>query len=66
MSASDYVARNFDDDNHALLCGHVLGTLLKEGESAQPLTDKDGSYTNQIRLVRPSGAYLITITKEIT
>jgi hypothetical protein len=52
--------------NHALLCGNVLGTLWKHLPvefKAEPLIE-NGEYTNQIRVYRPSGSYIITVEEE--
>lgn len=61
--------------NHALLVGLVLGALMKVGADLQLQKDElgefmveplmeDGSYTNQLRIMRPSGSYLVTIEPE--
>jgi hypothetical protein len=64
------------DPNHALLIGNVAGVLHRalvdlanEFGDALPtkvemLRDENGAYTNQIRVRRPSGTYLITVEQE--
>lgn len=47
-------------DNHALLIGEVLGTLLKGGFHASPEVI-DGDYTNRIFVQRPSGTWCVTV-----
>lgn len=56
--------------SHALLVGHIYGALLRlaaeeaeQGEvktHIEPVTDERG-FTNQIKVKRPSGEYLITV-----
>jgi len=64
------------DPNHALLIGNVTGVLHRAlveladefGDSlptkVEMLRDENGAYTNQIRVTRPSGTYLITVELE--
>lgn len=64
------------DPNHALIIGNVAGVLHRalvefadKYNDALPtkvemLRDENGTYTNQIRVTRPSGTYLITVEKE--
>jgi hypothetical protein len=64
------------DPNHALLVGNVAGVLHralveladKFGDAlptkVEMLKDENGIYTNQIRVTRSSGSYLITIELE--
>ena len=39
------MAKNFDDYDHALKVGMVIGALMKAGIMAYPETDEDGDYT---------------------
>lgn len=56
-------------DNHALLVGRVMGTLIKgddySGGSFHPLRPepvmRGSDYTNKILLHQPSGKYLVTV-----
>lgn len=52
------------DASHALLVGYIAGMLDREGFEAEMILDGHGDHTNQIRVTRPTGAYLITITPE--
>ena len=58
------------DPNHAMLLGNVGGALVQVSErwriptDVRMLRDAGGNYTNQIRVTRPSGTYLITIMVE--
>lgn len=60
----------FADANHSLLMGQVIGLLMaaeKQRWSAPTRIEvlRDGeNYTNQVRLTRPSGSYLLTLAKE--
>lgn len=45
---------HFEDDNHALLCGMVLGYLNQHGIDAQPTVDPLGNYTSDITIVLPT------------
>jgi hypothetical protein len=60
------------DDDHALLCGQVAGSLaldlLRPGplktETVEIVDDEEGNHLDAVRVTRPSGAYLITIKRE--
>lgn len=57
------------DADTALFVGNLLGALMTVPQSNWPCTTDieivtDGAkYTNQIKVTRPSGSYLITVTK---
>lgn len=60
----------FEDGNHALLTGEIIGLLLATlttrgiaPTQVEPVMDDDG-FTNQIRIIRPSGNWLLTVTKD--
>lgn len=62
------------DGNHALLIGNVAGAILRglcgaDGQAVSPtevelVNDDQGNHTDTIRIARPSGTYLVKITKE--
>jgi hypothetical protein len=60
------------DEGVALLVGNLIGLLYHLADDdavplarteVEPITDGP-NYTNQIRVTRPSGSYLITVEKE--
>lgn len=64
--------RHFASDNHAWLMGNVAGAMLwmvAQAADVSPtevhfITDGDGNYTNQVRIARASGTYLLTLEAE--
>lgn len=58
------------DENHSLLVGHVVGALMRLAADAgaptevEPITVGPRVYSNRIRVVRPSGSYIVTVIKE--
>lgn len=57
---------NFRSDNHALLCGHVLGALLMRLHETGPyhvvpVVDDAGDYTPKLMVLTPSGTYEVTV-----
>lgn len=46
---------NFANEDHAMLTGVVLGTLLKSGISALPVWDNEGFHTPCIRILIEAG-----------
>lgn len=58
-----------EDENHALLLGHVLGALLRltadtgTPTTVEPVTVGPGIYSNRVKVERPSGEYVVTVTK---
>lgn len=60
------------DNNHVLLIGNIYGALVgmekqlvgTVGTIVEMVFDEKGNLTNQIRVKRASGDYLITVTKE--
>jgi hypothetical protein len=41
---------NFVDNDHALVTGFVVGTLMRAGISAYPVVDNNGDYIPVIRM----------------
>lgn len=44
------MAVHFEDDEHAIVTGYLLGMLMKAGITAYPTTNEDGSAAPIIRL----------------
>lgn len=72
-SGEDYLCpscRGTMDANTALLVGNVYGALVAVPEgtwtcrTSVEIVRNGTTYTNQIKVIRPSGTYLITVTKE--
>ena len=55
-----------ESDNHALLIGQVLGALGLASIDAEPIMADDDStaFTNEIRVRRPSGTYVVAVYVE--
>lgn len=53
-----------EDGNHALLVGEILGLLLKQPSLYALPIIVDGDYTNEIRVRKPSGTYIVAIYPE--
>lgn len=51
----------FDDGNHALVTGDILGALLRCGFEVKPGVDVDGDYLPMIIVNNPSGKWKITV-----
>jgi hypothetical protein len=43
-------------DEHALITGYTLGTLMRGGLDVNPEVDADGNYTDRLVLVMPEPA----------
>ena len=49
------VTEHFQDDDHALRTGMLLGLLMKSGIPAYPEMDDDGNYTPRIQITAAIG-----------
>lgn len=51
--------------SHALLVGEIFGALIRTGLEAKLITEY-GDYTNEIRVTKPSGTYIVAVYPENT
>ena len=49
------VIQHFQDDDHALRTGMLLGFLMRAGIPAYPEMDDDGNYTSRIQITAAIG-----------
>lgn len=52
---------NFENDQHALVTGMVVGLLNRHGLAAEPIVDDDGDYTDVIEIAHDNYEFRVKV-----